>query len=42
LHANRESTNKSPNKLNATEIKLTRWFVDKWRKSLTRQKLHRV
>ena len=38
MHANRESTNKSPIKLNPMEIKLTRWFVDKWRKPLVRKK----
>ena len=37
----RGSTNKSPIKLNAAEIKLTRWFVYKWRK-LTWQNPHRV
>ena len=36
-----DSTNKSSIKLNAVEIKLTRWFVYEWGKS-TRQKPHRV
>ena len=33
LYANCGGTNKSPNKLNAMENKLTLWFVDKWGKS---------
>ena len=37
----RGSTNKSPIKLSAMEIKLTRWFVYKWEKP-TSQKVHRV
>ena len=37
----RGSTNKSPIKLSAAEIKLTWWFVYKWGKP-TRQKPHRV
>ena len=40
LHANREGTNKSLNKLNAAENKLTGLFVDKWGKPLARQKPH--
>ena len=36
-----DSTNKSPIKLNATKIKLTRWFVFEWGK-FTQQKPHRV
>ena len=35
------STNKSPIKLSAAEIKLTQWFVYEWEKP-TRQKPHRV
>ena len=35
------STNKSPIKLSAAEIKLTQWFVYKWVKP-TRQKPHQV
>ena len=35
------STNKSPIKLSAAEIKLARWFFYEWGK-LTRQKPHRV
>ena len=35
------STNKSSIKLSATENKLTRWFVYKWRKPI-QQKSHRV
>ena len=42
MHANREGTNKSPNKLNATKYKLTGLFVDKWEKPLARQKPHRM
>ena len=38
MHANHGCTNKSPIKLNAKKNKLTRWFVDKWGKSLARQK----
>ena len=30
LHVNHEAINKSPKKLNAAEIKLTWWFVEKW------------
>ena len=37
----RGSTNKSPIKLSATEIKLIRWFIYKWGKP-TRQKPHWV
>ena len=37
MHANRGGTNKSPNKLNAVEIQLTQWFVDKWGKPFARQ-----
>ena len=40
MHANHEGTNKSPNKLNAAENKLTGLFVDKWGKPLARQKPH--
>ena len=39
---NRGDTNKSSNKPNATKIKLTRWFVDKWEKPFVRQKPHQV
>jgi len=42
MHANREGTNKSPNKLNVAAIKFTWWFIDKWGKPLARQKPHWV
>ena len=42
LHSNCRGTNKSPNKLNVVEIKLTWWFVDKWRKPFVRWKPHQV
>ena len=41
MHVNREGTNKSPNKLNTTEIKLTWWFIDKWRKTSYKTKIPR-
>ena len=38
LHVNHGGINKSPNKLSAAKIKLTRWFVNEREKPLTREK----